>query len=277
MADSDHPEIGSYVDAGGIKTNYLEAGDGPPVVLVHGSGPGVTAYANWRLTMPGLAPAFRVLAPDMAGFGFSDKPGGVADLAAWVGQIIGFLDALGIERASVVGNSFGGSIGIRLATDHPDRVDRLVLMGATGISFPITEGLDQVWGYQPSFENMRRILDYFAYSRELVNDELAEVRYRAALAPGVQEAFSALFPAPRQHWVEAITTPEEKIKAIPHETLIIHGREDKVIPLDNAYRLLGLIERSELHVFGRCGHWSQIEWADDFNALLVRFLGRDPR
>jgi 2-hydroxy-6-oxo-octa-2,4-dienoate hydrolase len=277
MTDSDHPEVGSFVDAGGIKTNYLEVGDGPPVVLVHGSGPGVTAYANWRLTMPGLAPAFRVLAPDMAGFGFSDKPGGVADLAAWVGQIIGFLDALGIERASVVGNSFGGSIGIRLATDHPDRVDRLVLMGATGISFPITEGLDQVWGYQPSFENMRRILDYFAYSRELVNDELAEVRYRAALAPGVQEAFSALFPAPRQHWVEAITTPEEKIKAIPHETLIIHGREDKVIPLDNAYRLLGLIERSELHVFGRCGHWSQIEWADDFNALLVRFLGRDPR
>ena len=277
MTDSDHPEVGSFVDAGGIKTNYLEVGDGPPVVLVHGSGPGVTAYANWRLTMPGLAPAFRVLAPDMAGFGFSDKPGGVADLAAWVGQIIGFLDALGIERASVVGNSFGGSIGIRLATDHPDRVDRLVLMGATGISFPITEGLDQVWGYQPSFENMRRILDYFAYSRELVNDELAEVRYRAALAPGVQEAFSALFPAPRQHWVEAITTPEEKIKAIPHETLIIHGREDKVIPLDNAYRLLGLIERSELHVFGRCGHWSQIEWADDFNALLVRFLSRDPR
>ncbi len=277
MTDSDHPEVGSYVDAGGIKTNYLEAGDGTPVVLVHGSGPGVTAYANWRLTMPGLAPAFRVLAPDMAGFGFSDKPGGVADLAAWVGQIIGFLDALGIERASVVGNSFGGSIGIRLATDHPDRVDRLVLMGATGISFPITEGLDQVWGYQPSFENMRRILDYFAYSRELVNDELAEVRYRAALAPGVQEAFSALFPAPRQRWVEAITTPEDKIRAIPHETLIIHGREDQVIPLDNAYRLLGLIERSELHVFGRCGHWSQIEWADDFNALLVRFLGRDPR
>jgi pimeloyl-ACP methyl ester carboxylesterase len=277
MTDSDHPEVGSFVDAGGIKTNYLEVGDGPPVVLVHGSGPGVTAYANWRLTMPGLAPAFRVLAPDMAGFGFSDKPGGVADLAAWVGQIIGFLDALGIERASVVGNSFGGSIGIRLATDHPDRVDRLVLMGATGISFPITEGLDQVWGYQPSFENMRRILDYFAYSREVVNDEIAEVRYRAALAPGVQEAFSALFPAPRQRWVEAITTPEEKIKAIPHETLIIHGREDKVIPLDNAYRLLGLIERSELHVFGRCGHWSQIEWADDFNALLVRFLGRDPR
>jgi 2-hydroxymuconate-semialdehyde hydrolase len=277
MTDSDHPEIGSYVDAGGIKTNYLEAGAGPPVVLVHGSGPGVTAYANWRLTIPDLAPHFRVLAPDMAGFGFSDKPDVVANMARWVGQLTGFLDALGIERASVVGNSFGGGIGIRLAVDHPGRVDRLVLMGSVGISFPITEGLDHVWGYQPSLENMRRILDYFAYSRELVSDELAEVRYRAALAPGVQEAFSAMFPAPRQRWVEAMATPEDKIRAIRHETLIIHGREDKVIPLDNAYRLLGLIERSELHVFGRCGHWSQIEWAADFNALLVRFLGRDPR
>ena len=277
MTDSDHPEIGSYVDAGGIKTNYLEAGAGPPVVLVHGSGPGVTAYANWRLTIPDLAPHFRVLAPDMAGFGFSDKPDVVANMDRWVGQLTGFLDALGIERASVVGNSFGGGIGIRLAVDHPDRVDRLVLMGAVGISFPITEGLDHVWGYQPSLENMRRILDYFAYSRELVNDELAEVRYRAALAPGVQEAFSAMFPAPRQRWVEAMATPEDKIRAIGHETLIIHGREDKVIPLDNAYRLLDLIEPSELHVFGRCGHWSQIEWAADFNALLVRFLGRDPR
>jgi pimeloyl-ACP methyl ester carboxylesterase len=277
MTDSDHPEIGSYVDAGGIKTNYLEAGAGPPVVLVHGSGPGVTAYANWRLTIPDLAPHFRVLAPDMAGFGFSDKPDVVANMARWVGQLTGFLDALGIERASVVGNSFGGGIGIRLAVDHPDRVDRLVLMGSVGISFPITEGLDHVWGYQPSLENMRRILDYFAYSRELVNDELAEVRYRAALAPGVQEAFSAMFPAPRQRWVEAMATPEDKIHAIRHETLIIHGREDKVIPLDNAYRLLELIERSELHVFGRCGHWSQIEWAADFNALLVRFLSRDPR
>jgi 2-hydroxy-6-oxo-octa-2,4-dienoate hydrolase len=277
MTDNDRPEIGSYVDAGGVKTNYLEAGQGPPVVLVHGSGPGVTAYANWRLTMPGLAPHFRVLAPDMAGFGFSDKPGGVADMGLWIGQLIGFMDALGVERASVVGNSFGGGIGIRLAVEHPERVDRLVLMGSVGISFPITEGLDYVWGYQPSLENMRRTLDYFAYSRELVNDELAEVRYRAALAPGVQEAFSALFPPPRQRWVEAMATPEDKIRAIPHETLIIQGREDRVIPLDNAYRLFSLIERSELHVFGRCGHWSQIEWADDFNAQLVRFLGRDAR
>jgi len=257
MTDTSQPEIGAFVDAGGVKTNYLEAGQGRPVVLVHGSGPGVTAYANWRLTIPDLAPHFRVLAPDMAGFGFSDKPADATyGMAGWVDQLTGFLDALGIERVSLVGNSFGGGLAIRMAVDHPERVDRLVLMGAMGVSFPITDGLDNVWGYQPGFENMRRTLDYFAYSRDLVNDELAEVRYRAALAPGVQE---------------------ERIRAIGHETLIIHGRDDQVIPLSNAYRLLGLIERSELHVFGRCGHWSQIEWAADFNALLVRFLGRAAR
>ena len=276
QSSTEHPEVGAYVDAGGINTNYLEAGQGAPVVLVHGSGPGVTAYANWRLTIPGLARRFHVFAPDMAGFGFSDKPGSYG-MDRWVGQLTGFLDALGLDRASLVGNSFGGGLAIRVAVEHPERVERLVLMGATGVEFSITEGLDQVWGYQPGLENMRKIMDYFAYSRELVTDELAEVRYRAALAPGVQEAYSAMFPAPRQRWVQAMATPEDKIRAIQHETLIIHGREDKVIPLSNAYRLLDLIERSELHIFGRCGHWSQIEWAADFNALLVRFLSRDAR
>lgn len=278
MADTAgrRPEIGKFVDAAGVKTNYLEAGEGPPIVLVHGSGPGVTAYANWRLSIPDLATDFHVWAPDMAGFGFSDKPGGYG-MQLWTDQLIGFLDALELERVSLVGNSFGGGLAIRVAAQHPDRVQRLVLMGATGVSFPITAGLDAVWGYEPGLENMLRILDYFAYSRELVNDELAKVRYEASIEPGVQEAFSAMFPAPRQRWVEEMATPEDQIRELPHETLIIHGRDDKVIPLDNAHRLLQLMERSELHVFGRCGHWTQIEWADDFNALLKRFLSRPER
>ena len=164
-----------------------------------------------------------------------------------------------------------------MAAEHPERVDRLVLMGAMGVDFPLTEGLDTVWGYEPSVENMRRVMDYFTYNKELVSGDLAEVRYRASIEPGFQESFSAMFPEPRQRWIASMATPEEHIRALPHETLIIHGRDDRVIPLENAYRLLSLIERSELHVFGRCGHWNQIEWADDFNALLVRFLSRPAR
>ena len=268
---TDRPEIGTRIDAAGIGTNYLEAGEGSPVVLVHGSGPGVSAYANWRLTIPTLATEHRVLAPDMAGFGFSDKPG-TYGMAQWVDQLSGFVDGLGLERVSLVGNSFGGGLAISFATRFPDRVDRLVLMGSVGVDFPITDGLDRVWGYEPSIENMRAILDLFAYDRTLVNDELAQLRFRASTEPGMQEAFSAMFPAPRQRWVQDMATDEALIAALPHDTLIIHGRDDKIIPLDNAVRLLHLIERSQLHVFGRCGHWTQIEHAAEFNELLLDFL-----
>lgn len=278
MGDADRPEIGALVDAGGIKTNYLEAGEGPPVVLLHGSGPGVTAYANWRLTIPALAESFHVYAPDMVGFGYTDRPDGITyNMDTWVDQIVGFFDALGLEQAHVVGNSFGGALSIALADRYPDRVERLVLMGAVGVEFPITQGLDAVWGYEPSVENMRRIMDYFAYNRELLTDELAEVRYRASIEPGFQESFSAMFPAPRQRWIDAVAAPEERIRALPHETLVVHGRDDQVIPLENSLRLGQLIEKAELHVFGRCGHWTQLEWSDEFNALLMRFFTRPAR
>lgn len=273
---TNRPEIGATVDAAGVATNYLEAapGDTEPtstVVLVHGSGPGVSAFANWRLTIPPLATRHRVLAPDMAGFGFSEKPGGYG-MALWSRQLLGFADALGLERFSLVGNSFGGGLALAFAAAHPDRVDRLVLMGSVGVSFPITEGLDRVWGYEPSLANMKSLLDLFAFDRGLVTDELAELRHRASTEPGMQEAFGAMFPAPRQRWVEDMATPEHVIRSLPHETLIVHGRDDQVIPLDNALRLLGLIERSQLHVFGRCGHWTQIEHARRFSALLLDFL-----
>ena len=267
------PEIGASVLANGITTNYLEAGDGEPVVLIHGSGPGVSAYANWRLTIPTLATRLRVLAPDMVGFGFTQRPASMDyNLKTWSDQLVGFLDALGIERASLVGNSFGGAIALQVASQHPERVNRLTLMGAVGVPFPITEGLDEVWGYEPSVEAMRKIMDYFAFSRELITDELAEVRYRASVAPGFHESYSAMFPAPRQRWVDAMATPEEDIASLGQRTLIVHGREDRVIPLANSYRLLELIPKAQLHVFGQCGHWTQIEFATDFNDLLLGFL-----
>ena len=270
----DRPELGTQVDVGGLRTNVLQAGDGAPVVLVHGSGPGVTAYANWRLTIPALAQRFRVVAPDMLGFGFTERPepAMVCDPDRWVAHLLGLLDALGLPKVSLVGNSFGGGIALRLAARHPDRVDRLVLMGSVGVPFPITPGLDAVWGYEPSFEAMRGLLDVFAHDRALVTDELAQVRYEASVQPGFQESFSALFPAPRQRWVDALATPDDEIAALPHEVLVVHGRDDRVIPLATSLRLLELVPRAQLHVFGRCGHWTQIEHAAAFNRLVADFL-----
>lgn len=271
--DAPNPEIARSLKAAGIETNFHDEGSGFPVLFIHGSGPGVSAWANWRLAIPELSKRHRVIAPDMVGFGFTERPASITyDMATWVKQAVGLLDALELPKAHIVGNSFGGAIALALAIAHPERVGRLVLMGSVGVPFEITHGLDAVWGYEPSLENMRTLLDIFAFSRELVNDELAELRYRASIRPGFQESFSAMFPAPRQRWVDAMTSAEADIRALPHETLIIHGRDDKVIPLANSLTLLEWIDRSQLHVFSRCGHWVQIEHAARFARLLADFF-----
>ncbi len=271
----ENPEIGKWVVAGGIRTNYLHAGEGPPVLLIHGSGPGVSAWVNWRLNLEALAAHHTVYAPDVVGFGFTDRPEGfIYDADSWKAHLVGFVDALGLEKFSVVGNSFGGGMALALAAGLPDRVDKLVLMGAVGVRFDITEGLDRVWGYEPSEAAMRGLIDLFAFDPDLVSDEIVQARYQASIRPGFQESFAAMFPAPRQAALDGISLADEVIQSLPHETLILHGRDDRVIPVANALRLLELIDRSECHLFGRCGHWTQIEYAEQFNSLVSDFLAR---
>lgn len=273
-ATPSNPEIGQSITAAGIRTNYHDSGGaGAPVLLIHGSGPGVSAWANWRLVMPALAQQARVIAPDMVGFGYTERPQGfVYNMDAWVRQAVGLLDALGIERTDLVGNSFGGGLSLALAIAHPERVRRLVLMGSAGVSFPLTEGLDAVWGYTPSVENMRAIMDYFAFDQGLMSDDLARLRFEASIRHGFQESFAAMFPAPRQRWIEALASAEADIRALPHQALVIHGREDRVIPLATSLTLSSWIQRSQLHVYGQCGHWTQIEHAARFARLVGDFL-----
>lgn len=272
-AATSSPEIGQSLRTGGFNTNVHDVGQGQPVMFIHGSGPGVTAWANWRLVMPELSKTRRVIAPDMVGFGYTDRPEGITyNMDTWVQQALDVLDALGIEQTDLVGNSFGGALALALTIRAPHRVRRLVLMGSVGVPFDITPGLDAVWGYEPSIEAMRKLLDLFAYNRNLVNDELAQLRYAASIRPGFQESFSAMLPAPRQRWVNAMASPEADIRALPHETLILHGRDDLVIPLSTSLTLSQWIAKSQLHVFGQCGHWTQIEHSTRFIRLVDDFL-----
>lgn len=266
-------ERGSFVDVNGGATHYHDAGEGPVVLLIHGSGPGVTAHANWRRVFPRLSQDFRVVAPDVVGFGYTEIPADVSyDVDTWLKHLTGFLDALGIERCSIVGNSFGGALALHLATRSPSRVDRLVLMGSAGVPFDLTPGLEAAWGYEPSLDNMRALLNLFAYSDGLVNEDLVENRYQASVRPGVQEAFSAMFPAPRQRSVDALALADEDLRKIACETLVVHGRDDQIIPIEASERLVDLLSNAQLRVFPKCGHWVQIEKADEFYDLIRNFL-----
>lgn len=276
MGQPSNPELGETINLRGLNTNLHDQGEGDPILLIHGSGPGVTAWANWRGTIPVLAERFRALAPDMLGFGYSERPDDqVYNLDRWVRQAIDVLDAKGIDRANLVGNSFGGGVALALAIRHPERVRRLVLMGSVGVPFELTEGLDAVWGYTPSLDTMRELIRLFAYNPELATEDLAQLRYEASIRPGFQESFAAMFPAPRQRWVDALASREADIRSLPHETLIIHGREDRIIPLETSWKLSQWIPRAQLHLFGHCGHWTQIEQADRFNRLVTDFFDED--
>jgi pimeloyl-ACP methyl ester carboxylesterase len=263
------------IDAGGIETSYLEAGVGEPVLMLHGSGPGVSAMANWQNNIGALAQRFRVLAPDIVGFGATQRPDDVVySLRTWTDQIWAFLDAHGIEKTAIVGNSLGGRIALQMAIDCPDRITKMVLMGAPGVGMTLTDGLAALRAYEPSHDAMRDLLrNYFAVDPAMITDELVAIRYEASIADGAYEAYRGMFLDPR-HAGSELGITEDEVRAIAIPTLLVHGREDKVVPVQVSVTMLGLLPNADLHVFSSCGHWTQIERADEFSALVSAYLAR---
>jgi pimeloyl-ACP methyl ester carboxylesterase len=263
------------IDAGGIETSYLEAGSGETVLMLHGSGPGVSALANWQHNIPTLAQRFHVLAPDIVGFGTTDRPEDIVySLRTWTDHIWAFMDAHGIEKARVVGNSLGGRIALQMATDQPHRITKMVLMGTPGAGMTPTEGLAALRAYEPSHDAMRELLrNYFAVDPAMITDELVKTRYEASIADGANEAYRTMFFDPRHAGTELGIT-ESEVRAIASPTLLIHGREDRVVPLQVSVTMLGLLPNADLHVFSACGHWTQIERADEFSSVVSDYLGR---
>ncbi len=264
---------GGFITAGGIRTHYHDAGTGTPVLFLHGSGPGVSAWANWQHCLPVLADQARVVALDLVGYGQTERPDDVIySLRGWTDHAWALLDTLGLERVSIVGNSLGGRIALQMAEDDDSRLDRLVLMGSPGVGMTLTDGLKALRAYEPSPENMRDLLTgYFAVDPSIITDDLVKIRYEASAAPGAHEAYRSMFFDPK-HKGNELGITEEQVRAVQRPALLVHGREDRVVPAEVAWTMLGLLPDADLHVFARCGHWTQIERADDFNALIAGFL-----
>jgi pimeloyl-ACP methyl ester carboxylesterase len=267
-------EQGAFIDVGGTSTHFHDAGEGAPVLLLHGSGPGVSAWANWQHAIPTLAEGARTLALDVVGFGHTERPADVRySLRTWTDHVWGFLDALDVDKVSVIGNSLGGRIALQMAEDDQDRLDRLVLMGSPGVGMTVTDGLKALRAYEPSPDAMRDLLrTYFAVDPSLISDELVEIRYAASAAPGAHEAYQLMFFHP-DHAGGELAITEEQVRAVTRPTLLVHGREDRIVPLEVAWTMLGLLPHADLHVFSRCGHWTQIERAREFNEVVAQYLG----
>lgn len=261
------------IDAGGIRTVYHDEGEGRPVVLLHGSGPGVSAWQNWSSVIPRLAKSYRVVAPDLAGFGDTEySPDCEYGIKLWSRHLLDFLDALGLNRPLLVGNSFGGGLALAIAARHPERIAAMVLMGTPAGEFEQTEGLRSGWFYEPGRAAMERILKLFPYDSVVVTDEMIEERYVASAREGAQEAFRRLIPKPGkpgETMVRGIS--EAALATLPHRVLVLHGREDKVVPPACGFRIAEHVTRADLHLFGQCGHWVMLERPNAFVSLVERF------
>ena len=273
------------VQTGGFRTCYSRSGEGQfeTILFLHGSGPGVTAWSNWQLALPFFDDKFHCLALDLAGFGATEHPPDPPSsmrvwMRLWVDQCLAFMDALHVERAHLVGNSMGGAIALNLMMEASDRFDRAVLMGSIGTPHPPTPEIDRLWGFfeDPSERGLGNIFRWFVYDETFIADRLesiAKARYEAAMQDDVRRSFTAMFPAPRQKAIDELVIPELALRRINHPILLVHGRDDRIVPLDTSLHLLKHLPDVQLHVFGQCSHWSQIEKAKGFNQLLAQFFG----
>lgn len=261
------------------KIHYNEFGSGDEtVILLHGSGPGATSWANFSQNVEPLVNAgYRVILLDCPGWGKSD-PIVVSDSRSHVNAkaLKGTMDALGIKKAHLIGNSMGGHSVTAFALDNPERVGKLILMGggtgglSTFTPMP-TEGIKRLQALyrQPTLENLRAMMDIFVYDSSSLTDELLQQRLDNILAnqEHLDNFVKSLDLNPRQF-------PDfgGRLTTIQAPTLIIWGRDDRFVPMDAALRLVAHIPNSEMHLFNRCGHWVQWEHKNRFNALVLDFL-----
>lgn len=257
--------------------NRSGEGNAEVILFLHGSGPGVTAHANWRYALQACSENYDCLAPDLFGFGQSSHPEVLpknrqAWMDQWVDQVIELLDELGHQKVHVVGNSLGCSIALELLLEHPERFDKVVLMGPGGTpNTKLSPELARAKGFydNPSEKKLRQIMSWFVYDAEKLAPEINGVtasRFENAMRPEVRRSNDSIFAT------AAVPVPVTALNRIEQPILLIHGRDDRVCSVESSYYLLSHLPNSQLHVFSKCGHWTQIEFKDQFNNLIQEFF-----
>lgn len=262
-----------FIEAGGISTHYVEMGEGRPTILIHGGGAGADCWGNWRSCLPLFAKHCRAIAIDLVGFGRSDKPdpeGFTYSQDARDRQLADFIIGLNAGPVNLIGNSTGGLTALGASLLVPDLVNRVIMMGSAGIETGIITPLKALTEYDFTVEGIRRIVGSLANPAFAVEEDLIHYRHQLSIDPGVRAGYSAFMG-----WMKAqggLHRPPEFLARMKHPTLVFHGKEDAVVPLSSAYRLLELIDDSRGYIMPHCGHWAMMEYPEEFSRVSCGFL-----
>ncbi len=262
--------------------HYHEAGDGPPLLLLHGSGPGVSAWANFRDNLAAFAEHFRTIALDFPGFGTSYSCDG-NPLVVAPGAVTDLLDALDLGAVPILGNSMGGNVAARVAAAEPERVTRLVTIGGLGValfSASPPEGVKLLVQFvkDPTRERLVAWMESMVFDPGILTEEFVELRWRTASEPAalddVRRMFNSRSLAAMRRAPLGAPDQVATLARIKAPTLVTWGRDDRVTPLDNVLLPLRVIRNCEVHVFPDCGHWAMIERKDEFERVVLEYLLR---
>ena len=263
--------------AGDIDISYDDIGSGPPVVMLHGTGPGASGWSNFRQTVPAFADRYRVIVPDLPRYGKSSKvPIRGPRLTVLSGIMAKFFEAIGVSGANIIGNSMGGQTAMKLAIDRPELVNKLVVMGSpplgpSAFSPSPSEAIRLIEGYYkgdgPSLGKMRQLLSAMVYDQSLLTDEVVQARYESSIDPEVIEANKG------PKW--EIESLEGQLGRLTAPVLIVWGQDDRAAPLDIGIRMVRELPNARLVLLSHCGHWAQVEKATEFNALVRTFFDTD--
>jgi len=280
IASATPPVQSHTVRLGSKDIHYAETGRGAPVLLLHGGGPGASGLPNYARNVAALARQFRVIVPDLPGYGRSTKGLSRSDpFGDCAASMLALLDHLKLRRVVVVGNSLGGACALRMALDQTPRIAGLVLMGPGGIdttrSLP-TKGLKQLLDYYsgegPTRDKLRTFIrESLVYDGSQIPDSLIDARFQASIDPAVVAQPPLVRPKGLPTFRLVDFTRDSRLAELRTPTLVLWGTEDKVNRASGAHSLQRRMSHCDAYLFSRTGHWVQWERADEFNAAVIAF------
>jgi pimeloyl-ACP methyl ester carboxylesterase len=276
MAVISEEATSKFAQAGGLRIHYNEVGSGEALICLHGAGPGATSWSNFRTNLDAFSSKYRTILWDMPQYGKSDKVVIPEKRLTYVSGILrDFMDQEGIAKARFVGNSMGGQVAIKLAIDSPERVEKLVVIGSTPVGQSLfcpmpLEGIKMIGNYYkgdgPSLDKMRALIQTLLFDSSFLTEEVLQERYASSIDPEVVRIMRDSPPGREDLG--------DQLHKVQCPALIVWGMDDRFGALDIGLLMTRKFQNARMHIFTKCGHWAQVEHADEFNALVMDFMAR---